>query len=436
MDQSLIGTLTNEMSAVYQTGANCFSACLASILHMSIDQVFDIYSCQENNWVAACDEWLRTQGFYFEIHPPYFVNPPDGGYAIRIVQASQGSTQIHAVVDLDGTIVHDPTPPIEGYEIAPLGAIFCWMAIKPLMCAVITSECLETGTKPRAKVVRSFVTPERGKKQSVLKRNYIDKDDADYDFLVSRVSDLKQRLINGETIICRKGHPRPNRHYNDNDEISRLLDIGIFANGIIWCDDQFTYATQSSIDFAEDVYLGIPVHRSWEVVSNCTNQKEGTGDCRPLRIYSICWVDPKTHEPGLGFNCRVVEILELDDSMNIHCDSGCNGSCRSPLENNLVLMNEAGDQDIAPAILEQNMRLSQQLLFQDLMRPGALRTRPTAEMDTGAGEGAGGGGGGMPPGQWDEMIGLAVDAGKSLEDIKKIFGAKLKQKQIAGEIEP
>ncbi len=73
------------MIPVYQTvpgpRGNCYAACLASILETSLDAL------PARVTLAAWDE-------------------PPAGYSIASVRVRDGS--IHAVVCLDGTIVHDP----------------------------------------------------------------------------------------------------------------------------------------------------------------------------------------------------------------------------------------------------------------------------------------------------------------------------------------
>ena len=86
------------MIPVYQTvhGApgNCFEACLASIVECKIDDVPKLYG-----W-RSVQEWLQGIGWRFAFNEIE-------GYSVASVKTPTG---IHAVVCVDGQIVHDPSP--------------------------------------------------------------------------------------------------------------------------------------------------------------------------------------------------------------------------------------------------------------------------------------------------------------------------------------
>lgn len=86
------------MIPVYQTRhgpeGNCFEACLASILEIGIEQV-PVFSGWDD-----LRKWLTARNWLLEFGR-------SDGHAIASVQTLRG---IHAVVCLDGQIVHDPSP--------------------------------------------------------------------------------------------------------------------------------------------------------------------------------------------------------------------------------------------------------------------------------------------------------------------------------------
>lgn len=103
-----------DQTAFGVPGGNCFSACVASLLHLPIEAV--PYFMGADNWVEAFADWLRPRGFY-----PIFLKlgltsadrwRPCGLYIL-------GGTCVrgaHAVVARGGEIVHDPHPSRAGLD--------------------------------------------------------------------------------------------------------------------------------------------------------------------------------------------------------------------------------------------------------------------------------------------------------------------------------
>lgn len=91
-------------------GGNCFSACLASILEMGIDEVPNFHGENvEDYWVSA-KAWLAKQGWGIvslalsEDFTPGML----GGWQIICGESPRGL--MHATVWKDGKLVHDPHP--------------------------------------------------------------------------------------------------------------------------------------------------------------------------------------------------------------------------------------------------------------------------------------------------------------------------------------
>lgn len=94
---------------------DCFSACIASILEIPLE---DVPNPKGEDWVHRFNEWLRDYGLAIVT-----MGLPEGakdmpldmrryflpGYCILAVKSPRGDWT-HAVVCLDGEIVHDPHP--------------------------------------------------------------------------------------------------------------------------------------------------------------------------------------------------------------------------------------------------------------------------------------------------------------------------------------
>lgn len=107
------------MIPVFQTvlGAergNCFAACLASILELSLDAIPGHDGCdngRDEEWRAIYTDFLNGLGFgWFDakIFDDEYLKQLKG-FMLGTVQFP-GSTSLHAVVLKDGAIIHDPIP--------------------------------------------------------------------------------------------------------------------------------------------------------------------------------------------------------------------------------------------------------------------------------------------------------------------------------------
>lgn len=84
---------------------NCFPACLASLLHLSIE---DVPHFGDDDWFDRFAAWLRPRGLY-----PVCVPKQDdwrpAGFHILSGRSPRGDF-MHAVVAFGAEIVHDPHP--------------------------------------------------------------------------------------------------------------------------------------------------------------------------------------------------------------------------------------------------------------------------------------------------------------------------------------
>lgn len=86
---------------------NCFSACVASILEIPIDEVPRFHG-------PSVDflQWLAPQGLSATHYKSGNYVPP--GFAIAAGPSLRFAGRLHACVAYDGAIVHDPHPSREG----------------------------------------------------------------------------------------------------------------------------------------------------------------------------------------------------------------------------------------------------------------------------------------------------------------------------------
>ena len=100
VDQTLFG----------HPNGNCFSACIASVLHLPIENVPSFMGRGDGGeWFDALAEWLKPRGLY-----PLFFNlkgwsPPDDAVCILGGKSPRGDF-MHAVVGVGARVEHDPHP--------------------------------------------------------------------------------------------------------------------------------------------------------------------------------------------------------------------------------------------------------------------------------------------------------------------------------------
>lgn len=85
---------------------NCFAACVASILEVSLDEVPNYHGWL---WWDQWIEWLTKRGLtFYTVQPaPNFAGPL--GYAILTGKSPRGDWD-HCVVTYNGDVVWDPSP--------------------------------------------------------------------------------------------------------------------------------------------------------------------------------------------------------------------------------------------------------------------------------------------------------------------------------------
>jgi len=88
-----------------QAKGNCYSACVASILELSLERV--PWFMGPGSWSERFEKWLEPFGFY----PLWLEKFTPAGWAIAGGVCSRGN---HAVVTYGGETIHDPHPSRDG----------------------------------------------------------------------------------------------------------------------------------------------------------------------------------------------------------------------------------------------------------------------------------------------------------------------------------
>jgi hypothetical protein len=86
---------------------NCFPACVATILHLSIEDV-PSFCAKGDGWFQDFQDWLRRHGLYAVMLKHEDGWSPDGFYILS--GKSPRGDFLHAVVAQGADIVHDPHP--------------------------------------------------------------------------------------------------------------------------------------------------------------------------------------------------------------------------------------------------------------------------------------------------------------------------------------
>lgn len=115
--------MTDTANNIY---GNCWAACLASILELDIADVpeFDAGDPDDldGTWARKTNRWLAQFGLAFLEYPSL---PPESYLAMGmsvyhiITGPSPRNSGMHAVVGLNGKIVHDPHPSRAGLASGP-----------------------------------------------------------------------------------------------------------------------------------------------------------------------------------------------------------------------------------------------------------------------------------------------------------------------------
>ena len=89
---------------------NCFNACLASILELSLPEVPDYRD--KGKWLLQYNDWLLNYGL--TLIPLTYGSWVPKGYSILGGRSARGLD--HAVVAWNGKMIHDPHPDKTGLE--------------------------------------------------------------------------------------------------------------------------------------------------------------------------------------------------------------------------------------------------------------------------------------------------------------------------------
>ena len=116
--------------ASVENQGNCFQACLATVLQMPIEEVFDIRPYPIAEWVDRLNEWLLDFNLACVFVKTTMDDPaPITGYpGLCIAQLTDGK-DYHAVVIQDEDIIHDPMPDREMK--GGCDGIYLFVSVKP-----------------------------------------------------------------------------------------------------------------------------------------------------------------------------------------------------------------------------------------------------------------------------------------------------------------
>jgi hypothetical protein len=108
--------MTPVMQTRFGRQGNCFEACIASLLDMSIERIPDLAAYDDDGeWMGRLNEWLSKMGLaYFEARIPRdemkgFFSDKDFCH-VMIGPTNRFTDLQHAVVGRKGQLVHDPHP--------------------------------------------------------------------------------------------------------------------------------------------------------------------------------------------------------------------------------------------------------------------------------------------------------------------------------------
>lgn len=133
------------MKPVMQTtfgfpGGNCFSACVASLLHLPIEDV-PYFMGADDKWWDMFLAWLEPRGYY-AICFPLRADQALPGYYVLSGRSPRGTADadLHSVVARGLKIVHDPSPEPRRGELLSREDAIVLVPLDPRQC--ITEESL------------------------------------------------------------------------------------------------------------------------------------------------------------------------------------------------------------------------------------------------------------------------------------------------------
>ena len=123
-----------DQTIINDATGNCFAACVASILELSIDEVPNFMETRnevEGGWYIAAWQWLQNRGYTLR-HTQLGANQYPEGYWIASGVSPRFPDRHHAVVYLGAVMTHDPHPsrvglagpPVYAYKIEEMHEIY------------------------------------------------------------------------------------------------------------------------------------------------------------------------------------------------------------------------------------------------------------------------------------------------------------------------
>ena len=113
--------------------SNCMMAALASLIEVPLEELPDLYDEEQKGgreWWEIVRDTAKAHGYgvvFYKIEGEEWPHIAPTGYHIAIGPTVRHETMPHAVVALDGAVVHDPHPLQQG-----LVSITHWMLVFPL----------------------------------------------------------------------------------------------------------------------------------------------------------------------------------------------------------------------------------------------------------------------------------------------------------------
>lgn len=104
-----------EQANFTPTRGDCFSACVASILEIPLEDVPFFNDPPDASWWDRFKSWLEARELSASYYPDASYVPP--GFAIVGGPSPRFPGVLHACVARDGVVVHDPHPSGRGLDV-------------------------------------------------------------------------------------------------------------------------------------------------------------------------------------------------------------------------------------------------------------------------------------------------------------------------------
>ena len=101
-------------NAPLEEQGNCFQACVATVLRIPLSEAFDCRPIPGERWFAEFNEWLEQYGlgciFLEAQNETVLATILKGVHIAEHMSETLYNGERHAVVIIDGALVHDPNP--------------------------------------------------------------------------------------------------------------------------------------------------------------------------------------------------------------------------------------------------------------------------------------------------------------------------------------